>query len=208
MTVFEHALTGVDGALVLGLHRRHGWPIVAWAGLAATLPDWDGLTLVLGPRWYAESHRVWGHNLLVATLLSALLAWLVVHFDILGRTGRYLGQRFPILAAGEPAPPPTPGFRRTRRWILVGILATLSHLVADVLFSGHPTYGTWGVPLCWPFRSDLFAWPTVPWGDLGATLILAAGMFLMVWRPTRVQSIAGGTLAVLGTYMLLRAVTG
>ena len=32
MTVYEHAMLGIDGALAAGLPRRHGWQIVALAG--------------------------------------------------------------------------------------------------------------------------------------------------------------------------------
>ena len=54
MTVYEHAMIGIDGALAVGLHRRHGWPIVALAGLTAVLPDVDGLSIVLGRNLYAD----------------------------------------------------------------------------------------------------------------------------------------------------------
>lgn len=49
MTVYEHAMIGINGALAMGLQRRHGWQIIALAGFAAVLPDLDGLTLLLGP---------------------------------------------------------------------------------------------------------------------------------------------------------------
>ena len=48
MTFYEHAMLGATLALVAGLQRRHGWRIVAMAAVAAVLPDWDGLTIVLG----------------------------------------------------------------------------------------------------------------------------------------------------------------
>jgi hypothetical protein len=48
MTFYEHAMIGIDGALAVGLNRCYGWRIVALAGFAAVLPDWDGLTLMLG----------------------------------------------------------------------------------------------------------------------------------------------------------------
>ena len=71
MTSFEHAMVGITGAVAANLHRRHGWPIVALAGFAAMLPDWDGLTILCGIHCYAAAHRVWGHNLLVAGLVGA-----------------------------------------------------------------------------------------------------------------------------------------
>ena len=51
-------MLGVDGALAVGLHRRYGWQIVAWSGCAAVLPDWDGLTLLLGARCHAAGVTV------------------------------------------------------------------------------------------------------------------------------------------------------
>jgi hypothetical protein len=58
MTIYEHAMIGINGTLALGLNRRHGWQIVAFAGLAAVLPDLDGLAIVLGPSLYADGHRL------------------------------------------------------------------------------------------------------------------------------------------------------
>ena len=93
MTVYEHAMLAVDGALALGLHRRHGWRIVALAGLAAVLPDFDGLTILLGPRLYAEGHRLWGHNLLVAGLVAAVVSIVVYQTDVLTKIQKWLARR-------------------------------------------------------------------------------------------------------------------
>ncbi|MEN6458225.1 MAG: hypothetical protein ABFC63_04790 [Thermoguttaceae bacterium] len=60
MTVYEHAMIGINGTLAIGLYRRHGWQIVALAGVAAEIPDLDGLAIVLGPSLYADGHRYWG----------------------------------------------------------------------------------------------------------------------------------------------------
>ncbi len=84
MTIFEHPMVGINAALAFGLHRRGGWRLVALAGLCAALPDWDGLPLLLGNSWYAEGHRVWGHNLLVGAATAAILATVLYRFDLLG----------------------------------------------------------------------------------------------------------------------------
>ncbi len=79
MTTYEHAMLGGSLALVLGCQRRHGWGLIAAAALAANTPDWDALTLAFGGWAYAQAHRVWGHNLLVASctgILVGLLAYL------------------------------------------------------------------------------------------------------------------------------------
>src|SRR5438067_3674190 len=70
MTVFEHAMLGTSLALAAGMHRRFGWRIVVVAGLAATVADWDGLSLLFGAEAYARYHRRLAHNLLVASVLG------------------------------------------------------------------------------------------------------------------------------------------
>jgi len=103
MTVFEHAMIGLDGALAAGLARRHGWQIVAWAACAAVLPDWDGLAILLGAWGYAEGHRVWGHNLLVAGVLAAIASLLAWRLDILTRAQIRLARHWAVFQAkGDP----------------------------------------------------------------------------------------------------------
>ena len=60
-------------------------------------------------------------------------------------------------------------------WLAVGVLAAYSHLLVDVFFSAGKGQPVWGVPLCWPFSNAAWAYPLVPWGDVGATVIFAAG---------------------------------
>ncbi len=97
MTVYEHAMIGINGTLALGLQRRQGWQIVAWAGLAALLPDADGVTILFGGRAYADGHRLWGHNLLVVGLVAAAVSVVVYRSDVLTRVQRRLagaGRRY------------------------------------------------------------------------------------------------------------------
>jgi len=206
MTLYEHAMVGIDGALALGLHRRWGWPIVAMAACASVLPDWDGLMLCWGARsCYAQGHRGWGHNLLVATLVAAIAAWLAWRYNIITRARAALGRRWSVLAAeGDTAAPPSQSWRDCLAWIAVAMVAAGIHLLGDALFSVGHDLPEWGVPLLWPFSSRDFAWPRVPWGDIGATLILVAGMFAMVRWPRRIRPIAAGTLAMLVGYIALR----
>ncbi len=93
MTIYEHAMVGINGMLALGLRRRHGWQIVALAGFAAVLPDFDGLTILLGPQCYAEGHRLWAHNLLVAGLAAAVVSAAAYYTDALTRIQRWLARR-------------------------------------------------------------------------------------------------------------------
>ena len=72
MTVYEHIMLGGSLGLAAGLQRYYGWGVIALAGVAAALPDLDGLSIAFGPQAYASAHRVWGHNLLVAGSMGAL----------------------------------------------------------------------------------------------------------------------------------------
>jgi membrane-bound metal-dependent hydrolase YbcI (DUF457 family) len=192
MTVYEHAMLGTSLALVLGAQRRHGWGIVAMAAAAAALPDWDFFSIALGPTAYAAAHRTWGHNVLAAALAGALT----------GAVG-YLAQRSTRVrrALAPPYRPHTPG--APAAWVVVGIVAALSHLPADVLFSGTPE-ANWPVPLFWPFSDRGYAVPLVPWGDLGATLIFIAGMFALYRWPSHARLVAALLLLALSGYLCLR----
>lgn len=208
MTPFEHALVGIDGALAAGLHRRYGWQIVALAGCAAVLPDWDGLTILCGARLYAEGHRIWGHNLLVATALAALFAAVAYRFDMLTRTQRRLARRWRALAVDDRRDARTHSLAALTVWVLVGIAATYSHLLADLVFSHGAGLPEWRLPLLWPFSQTTWAWPLAPWGDAGTTIVLAVGMFAMLRWPARIQPLAAGTLFAAAGYIGLRGLIG
>ena len=204
MTFYEHAMVGIDGALAAGLQRRHGWPIVAVAGFTAMLPDWDGLTILLGPSCYAQAHRVWGHNLLVAGLLAMLVSGLAYRFDGPVRIQRWLGRHWRTLELGGAAARVSRCPSGWRLWLAVGVLAAYSHLLADMVFSAGRNMPVWGVPLLWPFSNVAWAYPLVLWGDIGATLIFVAGMFAMLrWRAWT-RTIATGTLGLVIGYVAAR----
>jgi membrane-bound metal-dependent hydrolase YbcI (DUF457 family) len=216
MTIFEHALIGIDGALALGLHRRHGWPIVALAGLAAVLPDFDGLAILGGFQCYAEGHRLWGHNLLIAGLAAIAMSAAAYYSDVFPRIQRCLAKgckaftiggncdanASPAQAAGTTAP------QELALWLAVGVAAAYSHLLMDVLFSIGKGQPIWGVPLCWPFSDTAYAYPLLRWGDIGATVILAVGMFAMLRWPRRIQAIAAGSLLAVAAYLTIRGFCG
>jgi len=77
-------MVGVSLAMATGLHGRFGWPITAFAAVAAALPDWDSLSILFGAQAYARAHRVWGHNLLVAVLSGSAAGIIENHFGPLG----------------------------------------------------------------------------------------------------------------------------
>jgi hypothetical protein len=204
MTFFEHAMVGINGSLAAGLHRRYGWPIVAMAGFTAMLPDWDGLTILLGANCYAQAHRVWGHNLLVAGLSAILVSGLAYRYHWPIRIQQWLGKHWHVFALeGEDAciPVCTGGWRL---WTVVGVLAAYSHLLADMVFSAGRDKQVWGVPLGWPFSHFALAYPLVLWGDIGVTLLFVAGMFAMFRWRIRTRSIAASVLGLVIVYIAVR----
>jgi membrane-bound metal-dependent hydrolase YbcI (DUF457 family) len=223
MTIYEHAMVGINGALALGLARRHGWQIVAWAGFAAVLPDLDGLTILLGLQCYAEGHRLWAHNLLVTGLAAAVLSAAAFYSDAPTRIQRWFAKyrcgraaestRRPCWGGSCTAapratadtelavqPPAQRSVGELLLWIVVGVVAAYSHLLTDVLFSVGTNMPIWGVPLFWPFSDAAYAYPLVRWGDVGTTLILAASMFAMLRWPARLQAIAAVSLLAVAAY--------
>ena len=204
MTTFEHAMLGTTGALAAGLHRR-SWQIVAMAGLAAVLPDWDGLSLGFGATTFDHVHRVVGHSVFIATAIALIAALAEYHFRVMARIAALLGRCL------EGLPAEVTDLRRgiavregLMIWTLTAVLATWSHLAADLLFSGHAQLSDWGVKLFWPLSQAAYVFPTVRWGDAVPTIILVFGMFAMVRWRSRVQLVATLTLVVLVGYIALR----
>jgi hypothetical protein len=207
VTFYEHAMIGANLALAVGLHERYGWRIVGMAAVAGALPDWDGLSLCFGAEAYARAHRVWGHNLLVASTLGLLVGCLEYRFGWGTRLSCALARRTPAATSEllklrlEPYHRSTAGFVV---WIAIALAASLSHLLADFFYSGHSTLQTWPLELLWPFSTRGWAYPIVPWGDLGATLIFVGEMFALYLRPRWAQRLAWLTLALVVLYVTLR----
>jgi hypothetical protein len=201
MTTFEHAMVGVCGVLALGLNRRFGWRLPALAGVAAVTPDWDGLTLLFSAQRFEQGHRVWGHNLLVCAITGLVLGLVDAKWDLMGRARRVL-----LRILRQPATEPEVSQRLCSfsLWSVVAILAALSHLPADLVFSGGHGLADWELQLCWPFSSRGFVYPMVRWGDVGATLVFVAGLFAMLRWKNRLQWIATGTLLGVVLYIVAR----
>lgn len=202
MTTFEHAMVGVCGAFAAGLHNRFGWRIAALAGAAAITPDWDGLTLLFGANVFADSHRIWGHNLIVCAAIGLLLAALDYHFDLAGkfyvRLLRLFRNPLPnaaVLARRDPS---------LVAWLAVGMLAALSHLPADLIYSGGRGLTDWELQLLWPFSSRGFIYPLVRWGDVGATLIFVASLAVLVHWPRHKQALGIASLIAVMAYIAIR----
>jgi len=191
-----------------GLDRRFGWPIVATAAVTAVLPDWDGLSLLLGPALFDQLHRAAGHNLLAGASLGAAFAALDYRYSLVCRAAQWFRRRLPRLEV----PSGSPVRQRFRAaeltlWIAVGVTASLSHLAVDLVFSGHRTLADWGLPLFWPFSDRRWVFPMVRWGDAMPTLIFVAGMFAMVRWPGRRAPIARLTLVAVAAYIVARGMT-
>ena len=208
MTSFEHAMIGINGALAAGLHRGHEWKIVAFSGAVAVSPDWDGLTIMAGMNTFNQAHRVWGHNFLVAVLLSVCLAALDYRFDLVTRIARATmrmvrrdPQQLLIRAADQRRP------SGWITWLIVGLLAALSHLPADLVYSGGYGLPDWELKLLWPISHNGYVYPMIPWGDPGVTILFAAGMFAMVRWPAKIQGLACGALLLMVAYVVIRGVT-
>lgn len=200
MTVFEHFLMGGSLGLAAGLHRRFGWQLVALSSVAATLPDWDGLSILFGARAYATYHRVWGHSLLTAGAAGVLAGVLAYQFNVFGRLQDWAARRFP-----KEIPPPVEQPRFSARtlavWALVGLLAAYSHLLADYFYPGYEYLQKWPMQLLWPFSHKGWSLAIVPGGRLETIGIFVLGMFA-VWRwPRHAQSIAWLSLVCLAIYV-------
>lgn len=207
MTTYEHAMLGTCGVLSIGLQRRFGWPIVGIGAVAAVLPDWDGLTLVLGPKLFSQLHRAAGHNLLVCILLGGAVAALDYRYSLICRAARCVKRRLGrLLDLRGIASPIRRRFRpgELAVWLAVGVAASLSHLAADLVFSGSARLADWGLPLFWPFSDHQWVWPMVHWGDALPTVIFVAGMFAMTAWPRRIEWAARLTLLVEVGYIGLR----
>ncbi|EMI21591.1 hypothetical protein RMSM_01478, partial [Rhodopirellula maiorica SM1] len=96
MTTFEHALLGINGVLAAGLHRDHGWKIVALAGVAAIAPDWDGVPMLIDMSRFEGGHRVWGHNLMACCVLGLLLGTADYRWDLAGRAAARITRYGPL----------------------------------------------------------------------------------------------------------------
>jgi membrane-bound metal-dependent hydrolase YbcI (DUF457 family) len=208
MTFYEHAMMGATLALAAGAQRQQGWGLVATAAVAAALPDWDGVSLLLGGESFAKIHRTWGHNLLAASLAGAacgILGYLCHLSSRVRRDARALLERLQASkpqAVSEPVPFSAGALGV---WFLVGMLAALSHLPADLIYGGSPGEPDWPVKLLWPFSSREWAWPILAWGDLVPAALFVVEMFALYRWPARARLAAGLTVLALAVYLIVRA---
>jgi hypothetical protein len=185
---------GLSLALAGGTHRRYGWAVPATAAVAAALPDWDAASIVFGADAYSKAHRVWGHNLLCAGLLGAVTGGLgylcYVSIRVREKPRTFLQRSDSKLG---------PSFQRSDFvvWVLVGVLAGVMHLPADLIYP-------WPIALFWPFTDRAWVLPIFDWDELGMILLLLGEMFALYHWPRYTQLIACLTLLMLGLYIAAR----
>lgn len=156
MTTFEHAMLGTTVALAVGCQRRHGWGLVALAAVAGACPDWDGLSIALGGSIYGRVHRVWGHNLLTASLAGLLVGGVGYLCRLSTRVRRatvklWQPAKSDVQAGGPDSDKVAFSWAALVEWLIVGWLAGVVHLPADVIYSGRPDMMDWPLKLLWPF---------------------------------------------------------
>ena len=209
MTTPEHAMLMVNAVLATGLTRRHGWQIAAIAGIAAILPDWDGLTLLWSAALFDTAHRCWGHGLFSCVLLAAIVTWFDARHDLTTRLARgFLRLTRITLPNADTLLRPHPAQNRAEWGVRAGVIlaATLSHPLTDLLVSGADGLNDWKIDLFWPFSHEGFVFPLLRWGDIGVTLIFTVGAATMLCRKRQIRTIAAITLATSAGYAILRAV--
>jgi membrane-bound metal-dependent hydrolase YbcI (DUF457 family) len=190
---FDHAMLGATLALAVGPRGRSRWALAVMAAGAAALPDWDCLVRAPAPQGYASVHRVWGHSLLVAPLLSGLVG-------ALGYLCWLSARRPPATDADPQGAFSGPGLAA---WVAVGVLAALSHLLADLCYCGVGTDPDWPVALLWPLSLHGWAHPLVVWADRGVTCILGLTLAAACLRPSQAKPLAAAALLVVAGYVAL-----
>ena len=204
MTTIEHALLGANLVLATGLEKKFGWQLVALSAVCAVVPDWDGLTILWSVSLFDVVHRAWGHNLLVCSLVALFIAVFDYRHDMITRTTRRL-VRWTKFAVPEDRLTVRSVFSWSglMLWFFVALIATYSHLLGDMVFSGTATLSDWGLKLFLPFSDRGFVYPLISWGDVGATIIFVLGMFALLRWKNRTALIARLTLVGAFGYIVL-----
>ncbi len=207
MTTPEHTLVGIHLAFATGCHHRWGWVAIAVAGIAANLPDLDGLPMLMDMQRFEAGHRVWGHNFLAILLMSLLLAWTQTRYRWIDRAGSFLTHKFVSDDSQRLNTSLEISQKGNNQFFVFALIAMLSqtvHLPCDMVVSGGNGLSDWPIQPFWPFAQTGYIFPMIPWGDVGPTVIMMAGVIWIAKRPKRLQQIAVGTLLVLLTYLVVR----
>ncbi|MBL8892029.1 MAG: metal-dependent hydrolase [Planctomycetaceae bacterium] len=209
MTTPEHTLVSIHLAIAAGLHRHLGWRVIALAGVAANIPDLDGVPMLFNMHRFESGHRVWGHNVWAVLVTSVLLAVSQYRWDWLGQVYTWYGKTYhqnqheanssSYLSSGT-----RPAHRGS--WLILTTVALVSqavHLPCDMVVSGGTGFSDWPVRPFWPASDIGYVCPLISWGDIGPTVVLMAGVILIAKWPTTARLFSAGTLVVLTLYLAL-----
>lgn len=202
MTTPEHTLVGIHVAFAIGCHRFFGWPAVAMAGLASNVPDWDGLPMLFDMQRFEAGHRVWGHNFLVILLSSMLLGWTQDRYGWIENIGNRVRRNFSNEDRTTMQYPS--GALAAIIFSIIAFCAQAIHLPCDMVVSGGNGLSDWLIQPFWPFSNVGFVYPLIPWGDIGPTVILMAGVIWIAKRPVNLSIISLFTLIALCIYLVAR----
>ncbi len=195
MTTLEHAMVGIDLVLAAGGTRRYGWQLAAIAGVAATLPDWDGLPVLWNARLFDQCHRAWGHGLLSCFLLAVVIAWSDARYDWITRLARF-GIRWTRVQVPETLSQTQLRVREKATssiygvWFLTTLVAILSHPLCDMIVSGGRGLSNWNIRVLWPFSDIGWGWSIFHWGDVRVTLVFVVSVFAMCYWKSKTQLLA------------------
>ena len=120
--------------MALGLHKRFGWRIVAFAAVISNVPDMDGLPMLFDMERFESGHRVWGHNFFLIVATSICLGWTQARFKWIQKIVAYAIDFLPSeVNRSQPSRHlPIP----ILVLIFVGIGFQTLHLVCDMVVSG------------------------------------------------------------------------
>lgn len=201
MTSPEHTLVGILGGLSLGLHTRLGWTAIAFAAVVSNVPDLDGLPMLVDMQRFESGHRVWGHNLFAISVSALLLAALQYRFGWIEWIAVKLKPIMPAdIRSLEASDTIRVGFFVL---VLIGLVFQCVHLLCDMTVSGGQGLSDWPVKPFWPFSDTEFAFPLIPWGDVGPTVIMMLAVILIA-KFGKARRTAILALALLCGYMLCR----
>lgn len=205
MTTPEHTLVGLHMAFAIGVHRSYGWTAVAMAGLAANVPDWDGLPMLFDMQRFESGHRVWGHNLIAIFLSSLFLGWTQFRYSWIERVKCWFETKILSLKMQDQMRDATGPRVSAMTFASIAMVSQWLHLPCDMVVSGGNGLTDWAVQPFWPFSNAGFVYPMIPWGDVGPTLILMAGIIIAAKRSKGVATISTLTLLSLSAYLVARA---
>ena len=204
MTTPEHTLVGIHLAFACGLHRHFGWKGVAMAAVASNIPDWDGLPMLIDMQRFEAGHRVWGHNVAAIVAASLLLGGTQWAFDWIGTIGNWVSVRFLKSTPQPDTASKLSGGVVALVFVSVAIVAQLVHLPCDMVVSGGHGLTDWALQPWWPFSSAAYVYPLIPWGDVGPTVILMAGVIVIAKWRSRIATTSMLTLVALCAYLVAR----